>query len=593
MTTINSFKELGLAPLLLSSLSQLGYETPTPIQSQSIPIVLNGDDLLAQAQTGTGKTAAFALPIISNIDFNIKSPQAIIIAPTRELALQVAEAFESYAKDMKDFHLASIYGGQSVRLQLQALNRGAQVIVGTPGRILYHLSRGTIKTEHLKTAVLDEADEMLKMGFIDDIESILNALPSPRQTALFSATMPERIKSVAKKYLSNPKRVHIESKTNTVEAIDQSCICVHRDQKLEVLGRILETDEVDAAIIFVRTKNDSHELALKLKARGYSANAINGNMDQNQREAVIQEVKNHACQILVATDVAARGIDIPRISHVINYDIPYDAESYIHRIGRTARAGRKGSSYLFVTPRELRLLKDIERTIKTPIKQVTPPSIAAMQDRRVELLHDKVMKIIVQGTDLSAYRPIIAKLMAQNNDNVEDIAAALSFLLFKDNPLPTAELKPASFFHDGNKTRSRDGFLHRKGQKRSGDGRRSDRKSNAFGSKSYGFSKRRDSDDQDRKPRRGSDKRSSSWSDKPGAKKSSWSDKPGAKKSSWSDKPGSKKSSWSDKPGSKISLKKKSSSGKDRNFSSDKAKSFGSAKKKSFSSAPRKTRKKF
>lgn len=364
MTDTSTFKQLDLPQPILSALTELGYESPTPIQAQSIPVLLSGGDLLAQAQTGTGKTAAFALPILSHLDVSLNAPQALVIAPTRELAIQVAEAFQSYAKHLKGFHVLPIYGGQDFRGQLRALKRGVQVVVGTPGRVMDHLRRGTLSLEALTTVVLDEADEMLKMGFIEDIEWILEQIPQAHQTALFSATMPEYIKKISQRYLKDAKHLQIKPTRNAIEKIEQFYLRVKREQKLEVLTRVLEIEAVDASIIFVRTKNCSAELAEKLQARGYAAAALNGDMNQSLREKVINQLKRGALDMVVATDVAARGIDVQRITHVINYDIPHDTEAYIHRIGRTGRAGRTGKAVLFVTPREYRLLKDIERAIQ-------------------------------------------------------------------------------------------------------------------------------------------------------------------------------------------------------------------------------------
>ena len=338
-----------LACSLISALSLLGYENPSPIQQQCIPIFLQGNDLLGVAQTGTGKTAAFSLPILQNINISQKSPQALILAPTRELALQVAESLQSYAKFLPGFHVLPIYGGQAYNLQLRQLSRGAQVIVGTPGRIMDHIERKTLKLDNLKTIILDEADEMLRMGFIEDVEWILEHVPENHQTGLFSATMPEQIKKVAQKYLKNPTEVKIKSATATVESISQKYWIVSGLHILDALTRILEVeDDLDATIIFVRTKTQTAELADKLSARGYAAAALNGDLNQAMRERVIEQLKNGSLDIVIATDVAARGIDVPRISHVINYDIPYDTESYVHRIGRTGRAGRSGHAILFV-----------------------------------------------------------------------------------------------------------------------------------------------------------------------------------------------------------------------------------------------------
>ena len=397
---ITSFNKLGLSSALLSNLSQLGYESPTPIQAASMPILLAGDDLLAQAQTGTGKTAAFALPALMHLDVKLQKPQTLVIAPTRELAIQVAEAFQSYAKGIKGFHVLPIYGGQDYQIQLRALKRGSQVIVGTPGRVMDHLRRGTLCLDAIKTVVLDEADEMLNMGFIDDIEWIFEQISHEYQTALFSATMPSAIQKIAKRYLKDAKKVQIKPTESTVSTIEQNYFCVSRNQKLEALTRYLEVEEIKAAIIFSRTKNWSAELAEKLQARGYAAAALHGDMQQSLRKKVIDRIKDGSLDIIVATDVAARGIDVERVSHVINYDIPHDAESYIHRIGRTGRAGRKGKALLFITYREQRLLKDIERAINSKIVQIEPPSLKEMSEKRSKLLADKVKGILEKSKRL-------------------------------------------------------------------------------------------------------------------------------------------------------------------------------------------------
>ena len=444
MSTTMPFAELGLDPRVLTALTALGYESPTPIQEKSIPILMTGSDLLAQAQTGTGKTAAFALPALSTLDTTIKQPQVLVVAPTRELAIQVSEAFRSYAKEIKGFHVLPIYGGQDYQIQLRGLKRGAQVIVGTPGRIMDHLRRGTLATDDIKTVVLDEADEMLKMGFIDDIKWIFEQIPGEYQTALFSATMPSAIQNIAKKYLKDPEKVLIKStEKNTVDTIEQVYIRVAQNQKLDVLTRVLEVEDVTAAIIFSRTKTWSGELAEKLQARGYAAAALNGDMAQAQRQKTIERIKNGTLDIIVATDVAARGIDVERVSHVINYDIPHDSESYIHRIGRTGRAGRKGKALLLVTPREQRLLNDIERAIKRPIEQIDPPSLKEMNERRASQLAEKVMNVIEKSKKLAPYQQMVGELIKQSEADPVDIAAALAYLMQQSNPLPSHEIDSA------------------------------------------------------------------------------------------------------------------------------------------------------
>lgn len=442
MSAIKSFKELGLASVFLQTLDQLGYETPTPIQAQSIPLLMAGDDLLAQAQTGTGKTAAFALPVLSQINVSTNQPQALVIAPTRELAIQVAEAFQSYAKGLKGFHVAPIYGGQDYRTQLRALKRGAHVIVGTPGRVMDHLRRGSLRTDSLKTVVLDEADEMLKMGFIDDVEWILEQIPQTHQTALFSATMPTSIQNIANRYLTDARKIQIKAKKNNVETIAQFYTCVANKHKLDMLTRYLEVESIQAAIIFARTKNSSNELAEKLQARGYAASALNGDMNQSLREKTLGRLKNRDLDIIVATDVAARGIDVDRISHVINYDIPYDTESYIHRIGRTGRAGRSGKALLLVTPRERRLLRDIEKAVGQSIAELEPPTREQMNVSRSKKLAEKVAAVLSNGHQLKPFYEMVESIVEQTGYDEDDIAVALAYLSQENDPLPSFDITP-------------------------------------------------------------------------------------------------------------------------------------------------------
>ncbi len=436
---METFETLGVQPLIQTTLCELGYEAPTAIQAQSIPKLLEGRNILAQAQTGTGKTAAFALPILNSLIDPVSGqlsrtsgPRAIVLTPTRELAIQVAEAFQSYAKKLKGFHVLPIYGGQDFRLQLKALKRGVHVIVGTPGRMMDHLRKKTIIGTHMETIVLDEADEMLNMGFLEDVEWILEQLPTIKQTALFSATMPHSIIKVANKYLKDPHKIQIQSKTNTVESIKQFYTMVSHHKKLDVLSRFLDVEQVDAAIIFTRTKNASSELAEKLQARGYSADAINGDMSQDLREKVITRLKRGTIDIAVATDVAARGIDVKRVSHVFNYDIPHDPESYIHRIGRTGRAGREGSAFLFVTPKERRMLGDIERATKQPIKAIEPPTKSELVKKRQEKFSAQIIDVL-NTEKLHTYRELIEKIVHEHESSELDIAAALAYLAQKTN----------------------------------------------------------------------------------------------------------------------------------------------------------------
>ena len=434
-----SFVGLGLSENILQALTDVGYETPSPIQAECIPILLEGKDLLGMAQTGTGKTAAFALPILNRLDIKNASPQALILTPTRELALQVAEAFGRYAKHLPGFHVLPIYGGQSYGIQLKQLTRGAHVIVGTPGRIMDHLERESLSLAGLRTLVLDEADEMLRMGFIDDVQWILEHTPAERQTALFSATMPDAIRRVAQNYLLNPEEVKIKSSTQTVSAIRQCYWQVSGVQnKLDALTRLLEVEDQDAALIFVRTKLLTDELAQKLEARGHSVAALNGDMNQQARERVIEQLKSGGLDIVVATDVAARGIDVPRVSHVINYDIPYDAEAYVHRIGRTGRAGRTGTAILFVAPREMRMLRTIERVTRQPIEHLALPTQQAVTDRRVALFKEKIAKALT-SEDLDFFSTLVEEITSEQEVSPERLAAALAFLTQKERPLRLEE----------------------------------------------------------------------------------------------------------------------------------------------------------
>lgn len=428
------FADLGLSAPVLTALKRVGYEEPTPIQAQSIPPLLQGLDLLGTAQTGTGKTAAFALPLLSSIDVGSTLPQVLVLTPTRELAIQVAEAFQTYASAIKRFHVLPIYGGQSMGVQLRQLSRGAQVIVGTPGRVMDHLRRGTLKLDALKTVVLDEADEMLRMGFIDDVQWILDHTPSERQVALFSATMPSAIRKVADKYLKSPARIQIESKTSTVASIEQKYWVVSGTDKLDALTRILEVEEFDGIIIFVRTKTSSTELADRLGARGHSAAPINGDMTQAMRESTIAKLKNGKLDILVATDVAARGIDVSRVSHVINYDIPSDTEAYVHRIGRTGRAGRTGTAILFVAPRERRLLGAIEKATRQKMTALELPSTEQVNRKRVEQFKVGITEVLAAG-ELERFQALVDEYVDEHGTDTRKLAAALALLAQKDMPL--------------------------------------------------------------------------------------------------------------------------------------------------------------
>jgi len=428
------FADLGLSAPVMAAVTEVGYETPSPIQAATIPAVLAGRDVLGQAQTGTGKTAAFALPLLSSINLAADKPQALVLAPTRELAIQVAEAFQRYAAKMPGFHVLPIYGGQSYYPQLQALKRGVHVVVGTPGRVIDHLERGSLDLSGLTTLVLDEADEMLRMGFIDDVETVLKKTPESRQVALFSATMPSAIRRIAQTYLKDPVEVTIAAKTTTSANIRQRYWFVSGLHKLDALTRILEAEPFDGMIIFARTKAATEELAGKLQARGLAAAAINGDMQQAQREKTIQQLKDGKLDVLVATDVAARGLDVERISHVLNYDIPYDTESYVHRIGRTGRAGRSGDAILFVTPREKGMLRAIERATRQPIQEMQLPSVEAVNDRRVQKFLARITDTLAAG-DTGEFRSLVEAYEQEHNVPAVDIAAALARLLQGDTPL--------------------------------------------------------------------------------------------------------------------------------------------------------------
>ena len=433
--SIESFAQLGLSAPLLTALADIGYETPSPIQAACIPHLLAGRDILGEAQTGTGKTAAFALPLLNRIDPALRAPQLLVLTPTRELAIQVAEAFQSYAKHLPNFQVLPVYGGQSMVVQLRQLSRGTHVVVGTPGRIMDHIERGSLDLGHLSALVLDEADEMLRMGFIDDVEWILEHTPAERQTALFSATMPDAIRRVAHRYLREPQEVRIASRTATVTTIRQKYCLLGPAHKLDALTRILEVEaDFDAGIVFVRTKTATVELAEKLEARGYAAAALNGDMPQQLRERVVDQLKRGALDIVVATDVAARGLDVPRITHVFNYDIPYDTEAYVHRIGRTGRAGRSGTAILFITAREKRMLKLIERATRQTIELLPLPSRQAVADHRVSQFQQQVNEVLA-SEELDFFRDIITELEEATGTDPRELAAALACLAQRDRPL--------------------------------------------------------------------------------------------------------------------------------------------------------------
>ena len=439
-----TFAALGLGDSMLAALRDVGYETPSAIQAATIPTLLAGRDVVGLAQTGTGKTAAFALPILDRLDLSQKTPQALVLAPTRELALQVCEAFEKYASHLRGVHVLPVYGGQGYGVQLSALRRGVHIIVGTPGRIMDHLDKGTLDLTELKYLVLDEADEMLKMGFAEDVETILADTPDTKQVALFSATMPAAIRRISQQYLNNPEEITVKTKTTTSSTITQRYLIVSFQQKMDALTRILETENFDGMIVFGRTKSVTEEIAEKLRARGYSAAAINGDVAQPVRERTINQLKSGKLDILVATDVAARGLDVERISHVVNFDIPTDTESYVHRIGRTGRAGRSGDAISFVTPRERGLVRAIERATRQELTEIPLPSVDEVNVTRLARFDDRITAALGETERIDRFRDIVAHYVRHNDVPEVDVAAALavvaqgqSRLLLEPDPEPS------------------------------------------------------------------------------------------------------------------------------------------------------------
>ncbi|CNJ11556.1 DEAD/DEAH family ATP-dependent RNA helicase [Yersinia vastinensis] len=483
-----SFADLGLSAPILSALTTLGYEKPSPIQLECIPHLLNGRDVLGMAQTGSGKTAAFGLPLLHNIDPELKAPQVLVLAPTRELAIQVAEALTSFSKDIKGVNVVALYGGQRYDVQLRALRQGPQVVVGTPGRLLDHLKRGTLNLSNLKGLVLDEADEMLRMGFIEDVENILAQIPAEHQTALFSATMPEAIRRITRRFMKEPQEVRIQSSVTTRPDISQVYWKVGGGyRKNEALVRFLEAEDFDAAIIFVRTKNATLEVAETLERSGYSSAALNGDMNQALREQTLERLKDGRLDILIATDVAARGLDVERISLVVNYDIPMDSESYVHRIGRTGRAGRAGRALLFVENRERRLLQNIERTMKLTIPEVELPNAQLLSERRLAKFAAKVSQQL-ESSDLDMYRALLTKLQPEEEFDIETLAAALLKMAQGERPLilpPEAPRRPQREFN------SRDDRGNDRGRDR-GDSRRDNRSDSRDGGDRPARRERRD-----------------------------------------------------------------------------------------------------
>lgn len=452
-----SFADLGLKTPILNALTDLGYEKPSPIQAACIPHLLAGGDVLGMAQTGSGKTAAFSLPLLHNIKTELAAPQVLVLAPTRELAVQVGEACADFAKHMKGVNVVALYGGQRYDVQLRALRQGPQVVVGTPGRLLDHLKRGTLDLSNLSGLVLDEADEMLRMGFIEDVENILAQVPAQHQTALFSATMPEAIRRIARRFMNEPQEVRIQSSVTTRPDISQSYWTVQGMRKNEALVRFLEAEDFDAAIIFVRTKNATLEVAEALERSGYNSAALNGDMNQALREQTLDRLKDGRLDILIATDVAARGLDVDRISLVVNYDIPMDSESYVHRIGRTGRAGRAGRALLFVENRERRLLRNIERIMKLTIPEVDLPTAEVLSTRRLAKFAAKVQNQL-ESSDLDMYRALLAKLQPAEELDMETLAAALLKMAQGERPLirppdPVIDRRPRREFRERDERR--------------------------------------------------------------------------------------------------------------------------------------------
>ena len=462
-----TFDSLGLSAGVLDAVKALGYETPSAIQAATIPPLLEGHDVVGLAQTGTGKTAAFALPVLSNLDLYQKAPQALVLAPTRELALQVCEAFERYATNLDGVRILPVYGGQGYGPQLTALRRGVHVVVGTPGRIMDHLEKGTLDLSQLRFLVLDEADEMLNMGFAEDVETILADTPEDKQVALFSATMPAQIRRLSKKYLRDAKEISVKAKTQTATNITQRYLMVSYPQKVDALTRILEVENFEGMIVFTRTKSETESLAEKLRARGFLATAINGDIAQNQREKTVNQLKDGSLDILVATDVAARGLDVERISHVINYDLPTDVEAYVHRIGRTGRAGRTGDAISFVTPRERWLLRAIEKHTKAQPSQMRLPSVDEVNATRLSRFDDGITAALQEAERIEFFRDVVRHYVDEHDVPEVDVAAALAAVLHGEEPL-LLEPEPEKPTYDERRSRRDDRGNDRGGERSSG-----------------------------------------------------------------------------------------------------------------------------
>lgn len=470
----NGFETLGLPDKVVEAVKRVGFEQPSPIQAQTIPLLMEGRDVVGLAQTGTGKTAAFALPVLSQIDPKKRHPQALVLAPTRELALQVSDSFQSFADHLGGINVLPIYGGQAYGIQLSGLRRGAQVIVGTPGRVIDHLEKGSLDISNLRFLVLDEADEMLNMGFQEDVERILEDTPDEKQVALFSATMPNAIRKISRDYLNNPEEVTVKSETRTNTNITQRYLFTAHRNKLDAITRILEVTEFEAMIVFVRTKNETEDVAEKLRARGFSAAAINGDIPQQQRERTVDQLRDGRLDILVATDVAARGLDVERISHVLNYDIPNDTESYVHRIGRTGRAGRTGEAILFVTPRERRMLRSIERVTNATIEEMDLPTVDEVNESRKTKFMDSITESL-EASELQIFKTMVREYSAANNVPMDDIAAALATQALAGDEFLMKE--PPRDKRDRRDRRDRDRFDRddRRGRDRFDRGERGDR----------------------------------------------------------------------------------------------------------------------
>ena len=437
-----TFADLGLKAPILEALNDLGYEKPSPIQAECIPHLLNGRDVLGMAQTGSGKTAAFSLPLLQNLDPELKAPQILVLAPTRELAVQVAEAMTDFSKHMRGVNVVALYGGQRYDVQLRALRQGPQIVVGTPGRLLDHLKRGTLDLSKLSGLVLDEADEMLRMGFIDDVEWVIEQCPLDRQIALFSATMPDQIRRIAHRHLQSPVEIKIASKTSTASNIRQRYWLVSGLHKLDAMTRMLEVEPYDALLVFVRTKTAAEELASKLSARGHACEALHGDIPQKLRERTVEKLKAGQLDILIATDVVARGLDVERITHVVNYDIPYDTESYVHRIGRTGRAGRTGDAILFVAPRERRMLRIIEQATRQPIEPMQMPTAKDINKHRLERFKQQIRETLESEEDLQPFHQIINEFLEDENTDPLDLCAALCKMIQGEEPLFMNENEP-------------------------------------------------------------------------------------------------------------------------------------------------------